>query len=393
MTEVPIRVAFVLRNNGNQWIGGTNYFINLLRAMQSRPKLIPVIVISEPQLPPGFNEFSNIEVLCTDLVAPRSTKRLTRIVIQRIISRDIMLERFLRRNRIDVLSHSGVLGRRSKVPAIDWLPDFQHHHLPEYFNSSELRLRNRAFFYAARDSQAIVLSSHAAEADFYNRYPFAREKSAVLQFASSIAQNLNKLLPRNELEQRYGIKGPYFHLPNQFWIHKNHTIVLDALSLARRDGRNIMVVCTGLTNDYRQPNHFESVVNKVQQLGLSDNFKILGVVSYEALLSLMFHATSIINPSLFEGWSTTVEEAKSIGKRIILSNIDVHIEQAPKHGTFFDPTDARSLCEAMSKHLDSNSIPEEIERIAGAKMEQALRISEFGRSFERIIGETILRKV
>ena len=50
----------------------------------------------------------------------------------------------------------------------------------------------------------------------------------------------------------------------------------------------------------------------------------------------------MINPSLFEGWSSTVEECKSVGKNMILSDLNVHKEQYPTQ-TFFD----RSSCIAF----------------------------------------------
>ena len=68
-------------------------------------------------------------------------------------------------------------------------------------------------------------------------------------------------------------------------------------------------------------------------------FRPLGVVPYRDMLGLMRHAVAVINPSLFEGWSTSVEEAKSMGKAVVLSDIPVHREQAPGRGLFFDPRD------------------------------------------------------
>jgi len=59
--------------------------------------------------------------------------------------------------------------------------------------------------------------------------------------------------------------------------------------------------------------------------------------------SLMFNSISIINPSLFEGWSTTVEEAKTYGKNIILSDIPVHREQSPERCIYFDSSNAGEL--------------------------------------------------
>ena len=56
----------------------------------------------------------------------------------------------------------------------------------------------------------------------------------------------------------------------------------------------------------------------------------------------MIGANALLNPSRFEGWSTTVEEAKAVGTPMLLSDIAVHREQAPQ-ARFFAPDDALSL--------------------------------------------------
>ena len=61
---------------------------------------------------------------------------------------------------------------------------------------------------------------------------------------------------------------------------------------------------------------------------LEKNFIFLGVIPYKDVLGLMRAAVAVINPSVMEGWSTTVEEAKSLGLPLILSDIPVHREQA-----------------------------------------------------------------
>src|SRR6202012_4558704 len=69
---------------------------------------------------------------------------------------------------------------------------------------------------------------------------------------------------------------------------------------------------------------------------------------FDHLVGLMHHATAFLNPSRFEGWSTSVEEAKSMGKQIVLSDIPVHREQAPERGYFFPPDAPQALADAMS---------------------------------------------
>jgi len=55
-----------------------------------------------------------------------------------------------------------------------------------------------------------------------------------------------------------------------------------------------------------------------------------------------------MNPSLYEGWSTPVEEAKSIGAPLLLSDLPVHREQQPRVASFFDPNDSSAVAAALA---------------------------------------------
>ena len=59
-------------------------------------------------------------------------------------------------------------------------------------------------------------------------------------------------------------------------------------------------------------------------------------------------AVAVINPSLFEGWSTTVEEAKSIGVPQLLSDLPVHREQSPLLCKYFDPHNSEDVADVIS---------------------------------------------
>lgn len=61
----------------------------------------------------------------------------------------------------------------------------------------------------------------------------------------------------------------------------------------------------------------------------------------------MKYSVAVINHSLFEGWSSSLEEAKSMYKEIILLNIKVHLEQNPELGHFFDLNNPSELSEVM----------------------------------------------
>jgi glycosyltransferase involved in cell wall biosynthesis len=71
------------------------------------------------------------------------------------------------------------------------------------------------------------------------------------------------------------------------------------------------------------------------------------MLPYAEVLALISGCRALINPSLFEGWSTTVEEAKALGAPLVLSDLAVHREQAGESAVYFDPSSAASMAEAL----------------------------------------------
>jgi glycosyltransferase involved in cell wall biosynthesis len=68
----------------------------------------------------------------------------------------------------------------------------------------------------------------------------------------------------------------------------------------------------------------------------------------------MKYAKAIIQPSLFEGWSTVIEDAKSLQVPVIASNLDVNIEQLEEKGTYFEPHDERALATILEEYPERN---------------------------------------
>lgn len=376
-----IRVAWRIANSA-EWVGGLNYFINLAKAVRSLPDArIEVVALgSTDNLPAPLNSLPAIHM-------PPLT-RVTRVwdaFGRHYLQNGGMTGRFLRKNRIGLLSHGSVLGRRSPVPALCWIPDFQHVRRPEFFSAEEIAMRDRHFAGGAADAQGILLSSADAAADFARLFPRHAHKARILRFVADSH-------PATEEEQqavlgKYDIHEPFFHVPNQLWIHKNHGVVLEALKILKSKGRTPLVISTGRTNDYRHPEYFPNFKKTVEEAGLAERFRFLGLAPYEDVRALMTAAVAFVNPSFFEGWSTTVEEAKSLGKRILLSGIGVHREQAPERGVFFDPEDAEALAAAMEECLATHDPLAESQAREAAQAALPGRMRAFGREYEKIVLE------
>jgi glycosyltransferase involved in cell wall biosynthesis len=375
---------------GASWLGSVNYYRNLLNSVcaQEDRQIEPVLLVGERADPAILGGLPDVEVIRSRWLDQPTPRWAIRKVWQQAFASDPFLERLLRAHKIDVLSHSDFLGRRASIPAVCWIGDFQHRQQPQFFSRFERWYRDRDFRLQCRHATRIIVSSHDAQLALAEFDPAAMEKSRVLQFVAqpNVSADTTDLAT---LQAKYGLVGPYYHVPNQFWAHKNHRLIIDALAILKSRGERVVVVSTGAKEDYRQPKHFGQLMAYAQELGVDDSFKVLGVIPYNDLVALMINSIALINPSRAEGWSTSVEEAKSLGKRIILSNLPVHLEQAPPDGVFIDPDDPQGLADAMHKVWTAFDPTEERGRAARAAKDLPTRVRAYARTYEEIVLETL----
>ena len=98
---------------------------------------------------------------------------------------------------------------------------------------------------------------------------------------------------------------------------------------------------------------------------------------------LMMECSALINPSTFEGWSTTVEEAKAIGVPMVLSRIRVHEEQT-NNAIFFDPQSSDQLAYILEKFTPL-SIIERSKKREDAYKKASINLKLFAENFTNLI--------
>jgi GT2 family glycosyltransferase/glycosyltransferase involved in cell wall biosynthesis/SAM-dependent methyltransferase len=228
-----------------------------------------------------------------------------------------------------------------------WVPDFQHRHLPALFSAEEIELRDRTIGGLAATPGFIVFSSATAARDFIRFYPEAKATPRVWHFRSAFGALPAPRDPR----PHYSLPDKYLYLPNQFWVHKNHRVVFEALAhLKKTTGLVIPLVCTGSFNDSRNPEHHPGLLRFLSENELNDQILLLGLINRNDQIEIFRHAAAVVQPSLFEGWSTVVEDTRSIGRPLILSDIPVHCEQAPPGSVLFNPSSPLALATLLAEH-------------------------------------------
>lgn len=276
-------------------------------------------------------------------------------------------------------------GPRFKVPLISWLYDFQHKDLPQNFSERDASLRELLFGRVARYSDRIVVSSQHARSVYCKHYPNGN-RVRVVPFAVDLPDDTFKRNTSDALNT-YQLSERFFFLPNQFWLHKNHTLAIEALALAVKSEPSIRLVCSGALTEPRDPDHVPRLMQRVQAAGLSENVRFLSLIPYSDVVQLMRQSVAVVQPSLYEGWSTTVEECKVLSKPILLSRIDVHEEQAPKYGIYVDKNNPHDLAEQFVRLWKSGDYGPNVEFETQSRSQIAAGLCTFGNRFLDIVDE------
>lgn len=271
---------------------------------------------------------------------------------------------------------------------ISWIPDLQHLHLRHMFSMNELKWRDQDCLKAGENATFVVLSSYKAEHDYHSFAPEYEHKTRVLHFASYSSPEVYDGNIK-EIIDLYKLPEKFIFLPNQFWKHKNHDSVFKALKALKNKNIKPILVCSGNTHDYRDLNFFDYLNSKISGYGIHELVKILGLIPYQHVQQLMRQSICVINPSLFEGWSNTVEEVKSIGKRVLLSSIDVHKEQNPPYAEYFDPLNIEEIARLLKSAWENYKTGPDLELEEEARKNMPERIKTFAEDFESIITDAV----
>jgi glycosyltransferase involved in cell wall biosynthesis len=384
----PIRAAFVFTGGASHWTGGLNYLRNALRALRrhAADEVEPVLFLSpEVAAEDGAmlaGETAAAPLRATWLAADRRSGRLRDALMR---GRDVVAERAFRDSGVDVVFEAGeFFGTRFPIPALTWVADFQSHHLPQFFS-----WRARWRTYLGRRMQLagrrmILLSSRDAERDCMYFYPRSRGRTLVVPFAVPQPEGI---VAEPSVPLRHGLPARYFYLPNQFWKHKNHGVVIEALALASREADDMVVAASGSPVDHRSPGYFAELQARAAAVGVATSFRFLGLVPAQDVPQLALQSVAVINPSLFEGWSTTVEEAKSLGVPLLLSDIAVHREQAGDRARYFAPRSTRDCAEALLAAWRSpDDAPDR--RLVSSRASAVERSQEFGQRLAAALKRT-----
>lgn len=243
---------------------------------------------------------------------------------------------------------------------------------PEVRTSRKFEDREEFTALALSKAAAVVADSESLKEKLNRYYKVPLHKTSVVWL--STAPGLGRVessSPSATLEPHAWGDSPYVLYPAQFWAHKNHIRIVEALAILKDQGTDVHAVFVG-----KEHGSLGVVTAAIDELGMQGRIHVLGYVSDSELDNLYRHAFAVVMASYFGPTNMPPLEAWSYGVPLIASA--GHEEMVKNGGILFDPDSSEDLASALTSVRAQGERQSLIKR--GSR-----RLAEIGS--ERAIGE------
>jgi len=233
------------------------------------------------------------------------------------------------------------------LPAVFNPHDILHLHYPRFFQPRDIVAREAVYPVACRLAHTVVVASEWARNDIAGRYAITPDRMQIIPWAPpTMAAAAPTDSDISAARSKFSLPEAFAFYPAVTWEHKNHLRLLSALVETRdQRGLTIPLICTG----HRFERHAVKVDAEVKRLGLENQVRFLGSVSFAELRAIYRAAQFVFVPTLFEAASGPVFEAWQEGTPVACSTVTSLPQQAGDAALLFDPHDTHAIAEALAR--------------------------------------------
>lgn len=297
------------------------------------------------------------------------------------------IEQALLANGVDLVyfvTHSSTPNHFHKLNYITTVLDLCHRdnlEFPEVSANGQFAERDQHFATCLPRAFAIMVASRQLVGKIVTRYGVDYERMVTMPFEPSPFLTDEHSIARDEVLNSHDLTPGYYFYPAQFWPHKNHIRILEALViLMKRMGpkADLRVVFSG-----GDQGNLGWIKRQAARLGVADRVRFLGFVPAEHVRALYEGALAVVMSSYFGPTNIPPLEAWALGRPLVYS---AHLsEQIGDAALMANADDAQAWADSMEKVRDPMLAGELVER--GRRQ---LKEVELERSFAE---QELLRKL
>ncbi len=272
--------------------------------------------------------------------------RYNRSFIASIYSRMTCDTKSVRKHKIELLITGSSIGSGFflKTPTVVPVHDIMHRYEPEIKElHDEYAERERRYSYEAKHAEIVLVDSNLGKKQYVESYKNFRkhleEHVEVLPFIPpTYIYEDESVAPAAKLPDKY------LFYPAQFWTHKNHLRLLQAIKKLKDEGLRVELVLCG-----SEQNNLDNINSAIDQMGIADQVTILGYVKNSEMRYLYEKARALVYPTLLGPTNIPPLEAFFLGCPVLSSDVYAMKEQLQDAALFFDPRDVDSMADSIKK--------------------------------------------
>jgi glycosyltransferase involved in cell wall biosynthesis len=245
------------------------------------------------------------------------------------------------------------------------IPDLQHEFFPQFFSQEVLQWRRSTFAASAAKAACVFTHSEFSKRTFVEKLGISAEKiHAIYHSVDEVFRSRPAAEQVEAVLQKHGLPRPYVFYPANFWPHKNHERLFEAMARLHKAGSALPLVLTGAEDE-----RMVTLRALARRLGIESLIHYAGYVPKEDLPCIYRGAAALVFPSLFEGFGFPIVEAFCCECPVICSNTTSCPEIAEDAAVLVDPEDVDSIAAAIDQVVRDQRTRERLvqagSRIAG----------------------------
>ena len=226
---------------------------------------------------------------------------------------------------------------RSLVSVFDLMHRYEPS-FPEVSRSLKYFRRESHYRQLCSSAAGVLVDSEVGKQQVIESYGTDPERVHVLPFVPP---------PRPEAEPSASLADlpdRFFFYPAQFWAHKNHLRLLEALARLKKKHANVRLILAG-----SKKNNYAEVEKAIERLDLAANVRILGYVSDAVVAQLYSQARALVMPTFFGPTNIPPLEAMQYGCPVAVSGIYAMPEQLGSAALYFDPGSVSEIAAVLDR--------------------------------------------
>lgn len=250
------------------------------------------------------------------------------------------------------------LSYQMPIRAIGTTHDLMHRYeaiFPEVSAKGRYGIREHRFRNIATWCAGVIVDSEVGCQHVVESYGVSAAKVYPLPYVAP--SYLHDKRERADFDAHYHLPVKFLFYPAQFWPHKNHLRLVDAVHRVAERYPDIALVLSG-----GKHHEFDEIQRRVEDLGMQERIRFVGYVPDADLSGLYRRARALVMPTFFGPTNIPPLEAMAIGCPVLVSGIYGMPEQCGDAALYFDPNSVTEMVERIQQVWSDDALAAEMVR-------------------------------